>query len=361
MEPNKNNIATRRLCHQHVDGKKLKTPAEVVSHMGAMQAQDFAMVKWALGARLPGTGEDEIMQAFNAGKIIRTHLLRPTWHLVIPDDIYALLHLTAPRIRSSAGSRHRQLEIDEKLVNKCNDIFIAALRDHKHKTREELMKILESKGVKIDSARASHLMFCAELDGIVCSGEMRNKQQTYALLEERVPPRSKIDPDEALVRLSSKYFSSHGPASAADFSWWSGLPLSMARKGIEMIKKELAAETYEGIGYWSRPGDSDCSDAPSVHLLPAFDEFLISYRDRSAALNKIHHPKAVSNNGIFRPIVVINGQIEGIWKKTTRGKSVILELSMFSPLKKKMMPLLKEASEKYADFLNMNLQLTTNN
>ena len=218
-------FAQRRLISQHIGGTELKTPAALVSHMGAMQAQDFNMVKWAIGARLPGVSEEQIEKSFNSGEMIRTHLMRPTWHLIVPEDVSWLLELTAPRIKSAARSRHKQLEIDDKLVAKSNTLIEKALEGNKHMTRDELMDVLENAGIKARNQRSYHLMFCAELDGIVCSGEIRNKEQTYALLRERVPEIKKIDRDEALARLARKYFTSHCPASAQDFAWWSGLSL----------------------------------------------------------------------------------------------------------------------------------------
>ncbi len=170
--------------------------------MGAMQAQDFNMVKWAIGARLPGVSEEQIEKSFNSGEMIRTHLMRPTWHIIVPEDISWLLELTAPRIKSAARSRHKQLEIDDKLVARSNALIEKALQGNKHMTRDELMDVLEGAGIKARNQRASHLMFCAELDGVVCSGEIRNKEQTYALFRERVPVIEKIDRDEALARLA---------------------------------------------------------------------------------------------------------------------------------------------------------------
>ena len=267
------NFAQRRLISQHIGGTELNTPAAVVSHMGAMQAQDFNMVKWALGARLPGVSEERIEKSFNSGEMIRTHLMRPTWHLIVPEDISWLLELTAPRIKSGVGSRHKMLEIDNKLVAKSNKLIEKALEGNKHMTRDELMDVLEDAGIKARHQRASHLMFCAELDGVVCSGEIRNKEQTYALLRERVPEIKRIGRDEALARLARKYFTSHGPASVQDFAWWSGLSLGDCRHAIELIKSDFISEKAGEITYWWPDATESVSRfADTVHLLPAFDE-----------------------------------------------------------------------------------------
>lgn len=357
-------FALRRLISQHIEGTELKSPAALVSHMGAMQAQDFNMVKWAIGARLPGVTEKQVDKSFNSGELIRTHLMRPTWHLIVPGDINWLLELTAPRIMAAARSRHKQLEIDDKLVAKSNALIEKALSGNKHLTREELMEVLEKGGIKARNERSYHLMFCAELDGIVCSGEIRNKDQTYAMLRERVPHIEKIDRDEALSRLARKYFTSHCPASARDFAWWSGLSLGDSRRAIEMLKPDFISEKAGEITYWYPDSLVPASLNPNpVHLLPAFDEYIIAYRDRSASLVFEHHKKAVSDNGVFRPIIVINGIVRGVWKRTIKKDDVLIELSLFHPVNKKERKEIEKAAEKYGDFLGKNcrqLKLTEN-
>jgi hypothetical protein len=351
-------FARRRLISQHIGGTELKTPAAVVSHMGAMQAQDFKMVKWAIGARLPGVSEKQIEKSFNSGELIRTHLMRPTWHLVVPDDISWLLELSGPRIRSASRSRHKMLEIDDKLVAKSNRLIEKALEGNKHMTRDKLMDMLENAGIKARNQRSSHLMFCAELDGIVCSGEIRNKEQTYALLRERVPDLKKIDRDEALARLAHKYFTSHCPASVHDFEWWSGLSLGDSRKAIELIKSDFISEKKGEIIYWFPNSAASVSQyAETVHLLPAFDEYIIAYRDRSASLVDEHHKKAVSSNGVFRPVIVINGLVRGVWKRTMKKDTFAIELSLFHPVNRKEMQGIEKAAERYGEFLGKTCQV----
>jgi hypothetical protein len=357
MNSGKIDIAQWRLISQHIGGTELKTPAAVVSHMGAMQAQDFNMLKWAIGTRLPGVSEEQIEKSFNSGEMIRTHLMRPTWHLIVPEDASWLLELTAPRIKSAARSRHKQLEIDDKLVAKSNMLIEKALQGNNHMTRDELMDVLENAGIKARNQRSSHLMFCAELDGIVCSGEIRNKEQTYALLRERVPEIKKIDHDEALALLARKYFTSHGPASVQDFAWWSGLSLGDCRRAIELIKPGFISEKAGNISYWFPDSASVSGYADTVHLLPAFDEYIIAYRDRSASLVFEHQKKAVSDNGIFRPIVVINGLVKGVWKRTIKKDTVVIELSLFHPVNKKEMKGIEKAGERYGEFLGKTCQV----
>jgi hypothetical protein len=360
MKTGNTDFAQTRLISQHIGGTELKTPAAVVSHMGAMQAQDFNMVKWAIGARLPGVSEVQIEKSFNSGEMIRTHLMRPTWHLIVPEDISWLLELSGQRIKSASRSRHKMLEIDDKLVAKSNRLIEKALEGNKHTTRDELMDVLGNAGIMAKNQRLSHLMFCAELDGIVCSGEIRNKEQTYALLRERVPGIKKIDRDEALARLARKYFTSHCPASVLDFAWWSGLSLGDSRRAIELNKSDFISEKAGDITYWLPESIAAVSrHADTVHLLPAFDEFIIAYRDRSASLVFEHHKKAVSDNGIFRPVIVINGRVKGVWKRTIIKDTAVIGLSLFHPVNRKEMQGIEKAGERYGKFLGKKINLET--
>ena len=228
-------IAKIRLINQQIAGTKFKSIKDMVGWMGAMQAQDYAMAKWAVGVRLPNLTDQAVENAINNGEIIRTHLLRPTWHLVSADDIYWALELTAPRIMDSLKSRHTELGLSETILTKSNTIMEKALMGGKHLTREELMDELEKAKIPTDDNRLSHLLLWAELNGIVCSGAIKGGKQTHALLEERVSKTKSMTKEEALANLAKKYFTSHGPAALQDFAWWSGLSVGDAKSALEMV------------------------------------------------------------------------------------------------------------------------------
>jgi hypothetical protein len=198
----------------------------------------------------------------------------------------------------------------------------------------------------------------AEIDGIICSGAISGKKQTYALLAERVPGKQTFTKNEALTLLAKKYFTSHGPATLADFVWWSGLPVTDARKAIEMNKTTLISETIGNDTYWLSDSINISTTSPeSVYLLPAFDEYLISYKNRSAAITIDHHSKAISNNGIFRPIIVVNGQISGLWKRTIKKDKTLIELDHFRPHNKKEIGLIEKAVESFGHFSGMKTEV----
>jgi uncharacterized protein YehS (DUF1456 family) len=351
-------VAAARLVNQQLGKTRFKIVKDIVAWFGAMQAQEFKWVKWALGVRLPDHTEENVEAAFAKGKILRTHLLRPTWHFVSPDDICWMLELSAPQINASLRSRQKQLEINDSLVKKCNKIIEGILKDKNHLTREEIAAGFVKKGIRMDSSRAAHIMLRAELDGLVCSGKPVNNKQTYALLEERVPEKKILKREEALAELAERYYTSRGPASLQDFTWWSGLSVTDAKRGLEIGKSKLISESIEGITYWLKdtpPAKNLFKD--SLYLLPAYDEFIISYKDRSASIPFENLKKSISNNGIFRPVVVFNGKVIGIWSAIKEKEDVNVKINSFRTTNQKIKSLIEEASERFGNYLNKNAKV----
>ncbi len=279
-------IANLRLHNQQITQTNFTTAAEIVGWMGAMQAQDYAHAKWAVGLRIPGSTDAEVEAAIDRGEIVRTHLLRPTWHFVAAEDARWMLALSAPQIMKLIGPMNRRLEMDSAIFSKSHSILAKALQGGNHLTREELMAELRREGIPTDDFRSSHLMFVAELDGIVCNGVRRGNKLTYALLDERIPKSKMFDRAAAIAELARRYFTSHAPATLPDFYWWSGLKMSDARAGLEAMQPKMVSETIDGKTYWWPNDTKPLKTKPlDLQLLPAFDEFLVSYKDRSASLD----------------------------------------------------------------------------
>lgn len=351
-------ITNHRLQNQQIAYSAAKNTKELVSWMGAMQAQDFQQAKWAIGVRLPKLTEQQIESAFNQGSIIRSHLLRPTWHLVSSDDIYWLIELSAPQIKSATKSRHRDLELSENVLKRSTEVIIDVLEGKKSLTREELNGHLNQAGINTGGQRLPHILMQAEIDAVICSGPIRGKNQTYALLAERVQTKYLLQKEEALALLAKKYFSSHGPATLLDFGWWSGLPIKDARLALELNKAVLSFETIGSDTYWYNESDSEYKTLPdSAYLLPAFDEYLIAYQNRSALIDADHHKKAISNNGIFRPVIVVNGKISGLWKRKIKKDIVQIELEHFVPQNNKVENLIRKASDSFGYFSGKTVEL----
>jgi Winged helix DNA-binding domain len=359
MKPS--DISRFRLTSQQITGSQFNKAKDLVSWMGAIQAQDFNMAKWAVGVRLHDSTDKTIESAIDSGEIIRIHVLRPTWHFVSPEDIHWMLDLTANQIKSSMKSRDKALELTDKVYSKSNAVIAKTLQDEDHSLREDLVLALNRANIKTDNNRTSHLMVRAELDGIVCSGKLKNNKQTYTLLTNRVSKTKKLTKDEALGTLALKYFTSHCPATLQDFIWWSGLSTSDSRKALEMVKSNFIPETIGKYTYWLTHSFSVSKTRNDlINFLPAYDEFIISYKDRSASLMNEDTKKAVSSNGIFRPVILINGMVAGLWKRTIKKDKILLETELFRSSVKISKTSIDNAVHTYAQFQNKKVELVAN-
>ena len=246
----KASIVERRLHNQFVARPRRSTPAELVSWLGAVQAQEYQPAKWGLSLRLQnGNSDAAIERAVNEGHILRTHVMRPTWHFVSRDDLPWLLQLTAPRVHKTMSTYTRHQGLEKSTIVRAVAVFERALAGACHLTRAELRERLADAGSQFSSLQMGLLTMYAELEGVICSGPRRGKQFTYALLSERAPSPRRLERDEALAELSRRFFSSHGPATIRDFVWWSGLTTADAKRGLEIIKAR--SESADGITYWT--------------------------------------------------------------------------------------------------------------
>jgi len=309
-------ILRLRLANQRIT-QALDDPAPVVVTLGAVQSQDYAAARWALGLRLANAHDASIQRAFDDGRILRTHVLRPTWHFVAPQDIRWLLALTGPRVKATTATRTRALGLDAALVRRTETIIESALGGGKSLTRAELGAALSSGGVTLpDHATLAHLVGQAELDAIICSGPLRGHQHTYSLLEERVAPAPIPRGDDALVELTWRYFSSHGPALAEDCAWWSGLTLGDVRRGLQLNTHRLQTETFDGRTYWFEARAARAS-ANSVFLLPNFDEYTVAYRQRDLYYDRARNWTGNERLDVpFRDVIVANGRVAGRWQRS---------------------------------------------
>ena len=234
-----NELVNRRLTNQRLLGSPFRSAVEVVAWLGAMQAQDYPGAKWAIGLRAPVTDED-VDRDCDEGLILRTHILRQTWHFVARGDIRWMLALSGPRVNAISAHYYRKMELDERTFIRSRNVLERVLRDGKYLTRPELGAALGRAGITASGIRLAFLTMRAELDAVICSGPRRRHQPTYALLEERVPPAKPIDRDAALAELARRYFTSHGPATLRDYVWWSGLTVRDATAGIALAASSLA-------------------------------------------------------------------------------------------------------------------------
>ncbi|MDR1415012.1 MAG: winged helix DNA-binding domain-containing protein [Odoribacteraceae bacterium] len=344
-------LRTRLERHQLVN-PMYNDPVALVTWMGAMQAQNRDMAKWAIGSRLRSATIREVDAALDRGDILRTHVMRPTWHYVPAVDIRWMLQLNRHRLKVVGAARDKELEITEPLYTTCNNLIERALAGGNHLTRKEIAVVLASAGIPVDTSRMIHFMFRAETEGIVCSGPDRGAEITYALLEERVPPVPPILQDESLYILAARYFRSHSPATTTDFAWWAGLIAEDARRAVYLLN----LETRFGMPDERRPPSTLAPLPPPppgrtlVHLLPAFDEYLLAYKDRSLPLDAVHRRRVVTVNGTFSPAILRDGRVVGTWQKTTILGKPGVKLFPLEPIDDIAAPI-ATATEAYKTFL----------
>ena len=359
-------MISERLRNHKLSSPTFKQPDEVVRWFGAVQAQEFRAAKWALALRMRKATNASIEDAFNRGEVIRTHLLRPTWHFVAPDDIRWLLQLTGPRVNQSCGSTFRKYELDAAVFKRSHRALTNALKGEKHLTRSELKAVLNRSGIAADdTVRMAHLLLRAELDAVVCSGPRRGNQFTYALLDERVPAGKQFDRDEALAELARRYFTSHGPAAIADFVWWSGLTTNDARRAIELLGREIEKIQIEETAYFTVPNAKRRSNSATsddqAHLLPAYDEYNVAYKHRQPVFD----PASISQITAWGALgwsVIIGGRIVGLWDGALNRNSIEIEVMPARVLTTDEKVSITKAAERHAAFFDLSLaKLTVRN
>jgi hypothetical protein len=354
------NIALQRLFNQQLEQTTLKSPPDVVNWLGAVQSQEYAGAKWALGLRLQGFTDDDIEPYFTAGTILRTHVMRPTWHFVTPADIRWILDLTAPRVHAVNAYMYRKCELDDAIFQRSNEAIAKALQGGNQLTRAELAGALAQVSIEAEGVRLSYVMMHAELDGVICSGARRGKQFTYALVDERAPHARILERDEALAELTQRYFTSHGPATVDDFAWWSGLTKADVRAGLDMVGLQFVHEDIDGKIYWFAES-TPVAPKPShiAYLLPTYDELIIGYTDRSALFDatQIDDLNPRGRNMVFDSMIVIDGQIVGSWRRTFGKDAVVIETQLLKALNASETDAIINAAQRFGAFLQTPVEI----
>jgi hypothetical protein len=350
------NLAALRLKNQRISATRFECPEEVAAWMGAMQAQDYAQAVWAVGLRTRAATLADVERAIADGRLLRTWPMRGTLHFVTPRDAKWMLALSGARQTAAARGRHRQLELDAATFERAHQAFHDALNGGKRLPRPQMMQLLEQAGISTAGQRGIHIIGQAAQSGLLYIGPKEGKQHTFGLLDELVPDAKTLPREEALAELARRYFTSHGPASERDFAWWSGLTLTDARAGLAATQG-LASISVEDREYWLAATALDDADPnpAGVHLLPGYDEYFIGYTDRAAVVTPENLPKIVpGGNGMFYPMLVVDGQIVGTWKRALKKQDLRLSIEPFGPVKINAGQL-SEAAERYSRFLGLTL------
>ncbi|MEA2646676.1 MAG: hypothetical protein QOE92_1759 [Chloroflexota bacterium] len=326
-------LAHRRLRGLHLRGQPAASPAQVVGRLGAMQAQEYAYARWSIAQRSLGLDLGAVEAALVAGEVLRTHVLRPTWHFLAAADIRWVLALSAPRVQRASAHSYRVLDLDARTLAAGADTIAADLAGGHHRTRAELRAVLEAAGIPAAGLRLAFILMNAELEALICSGAMRGRQQTYALLAERAPGARERDPDEALGELTRRYFTTRGPATAKDFSRWASLPLGQVRRGLEMIAAEVEGAEVGGREYWSGAGSAARPlPSPRVDLVQCYDEYVMSYTESRDVLAAPGRPLPVTDRDTYYHAILLDGSMVGRWRHALRGDGVTVEAMLYRRL-----------------------------
>jgi hypothetical protein len=348
-----------RLQNQQIAQHAFNTPGEVVKWFGAMQAQDFLSALWAVGLRLKDASENLIEKAIADKRIVRTWPMRGTLHLLVPEDVRWMLKLLTPRIIARAATNYRNEDLDEKTFIKSKKVLEKVLQG-KQLTRPEVYEALQQNKISTAGQRGLHIIGRLAQEGLICMAARQGKQHTFALLDEWVPNGKTLTHEESLAELAKRYFTSHAPATIQDFSWWSGLTLTESKKAVDMVSRYWQKEMIDGIAYYM-PKDITVVKlkSPGGFLLPNFDEYLVAYKDRTAALDLKYNKNVIgaAGNGILSAVIIINGKVAGTWKRVIKKDSVSVQLNPFVSLTNVQQTAISKVVKLYGKFLKMKVEL----
>jgi len=349
-------INAARLHNLNLTNPRFGDAATLLAHLGAIQAQDYGQARWALGSRLPGSTDASIENDRLQNRIARSWLFRGTLHMVAAEDLRWMTALTAPASLARMGTNFRKEGLDELTLDKITGLLCQKLA-HGRVTRKEILDTLKENDIDIAGNRANHILYYATVKGMVYLSGPDGKQDTFALLDQRIPAAPAKTREEALAELALRYFTSHGPATVTDFQWWTGFTLKDSKQGLDAVRGKLTSFELDGQTYWLSPDTPAPEPLQAVHLLAGFDEYLLGYRERHINLDPAHRLKVYTDNGIFRPTLAVDGKITGTWARTVGKKDVTLNFSEFLPLPKARKKQFEAALNTYTAFMERPVKI----
>lgn len=346
-------LVLARMKNQGLARTRFTRPEDVVAWFGAVQAQDYLGSLWAIGLRNRRATEAAVEDAEKRRAIVRTWPLRGTLHFVAADDARWITQLLAPRVIARNAARwKREMGVDARLVAGAFDVISRALEGGRQLDRTQLYTALEARKIRTGESRGLHILLWLALQGRLCLAGRVGKQQTFALLDEWIPKSRQLDGDAALAELARRYFTSHGPATIKDFLWWSGLTARDAKTAVEAAKPHLMQEKWDGVDHWSGMNGAaprHARTSPDVRLLPAFDQYTVGYRDRSALLPT---GKRMSSMGLLAPVVIVDGLVAGTWKRTVSRSATRIDITFLRKLAPAETLALQEEMQRFREFLS---------
>ena len=353
----KREIARLRLRSQRLADTRLDSIDGVIDWLVCSQSQDYGPGKWSIGQRAIGLSDAGLNQALSEGRILRTHILRPTWHFVAPRDIRWIQALTAPRVLVQNRHYMTQLELTDALLRRTAEVLRDALTGRRL-TRPQLQRALAEAGVIAEGTRLAYILMQAELECVIASGGLAGKQQTYALLDEVAPDGGMaLTGDEALAEFTRRYFTSHGPASVADFRWWSSLPVAEIKRGLDIVGGDLERRTIDGLDYWASTFDlPSAPDKPRAHFIQGLDEYFVGYQKTRSAADVGGFGPSGYDRGFYHTFV-LDGQVAAAVRRVVEKNGVTFEMRQAWPFTAVEVAEADAAAKRYATFLDSDVRV----
>ncbi len=335
--------------------------AEVVAWFGAMQAQDLNSALWSFGTRLPGQSRDDVIAATERREALRTWPMRGTIHFVPAKDAHWMLELMGVRALANAAGRRAQLGLTEEIAHAAVDALGAALAGGRRLTRSQCLQVFAETGLGEGAQFGYHLLWYASQQGVTCIAPNVGNEQSFVLLDEWVTDRVSLDRDEALATIATRYFRSHGPAPRKDFTGWTGLTATDAKRAVTLAGDALTAVDVDGVEMFADPAAIDAAPdvIDEIRVLPGFDEYLLGFKDRSLMLAKEHaHAIVPGNNGVFRATIVRDGRVIATWTRSTAKTRTVVTVAPLVRLAARDRSRVEESLVPYAEFIGAPLEVT---
>lgn len=349
-------IPAQRLMNLGLDAAPAGSVLEVLQWLGAVQAQDYGPAKWSVGQRAAGLRDDVLDTALADGRLVRTHVLRSTWHFVAPEDLRWMQALTAGRVHKFNAYYYRQFGLEPAVLERSVDVLTRALTGRRL-TRRDLAAEFAAAQLPATGLAFAYALMHAELESILCSGGLRGKQQTYALVDDVVPPQPERDPDEALAELVRRYYRSHGPATVQDMCWWSSLTTAEVRRGLHLLGDTVERLVLDGREFW-QGAPVDQGRRHRAHLLQGYDEYIVGYSDSKWLLDADGTARsAIVGRTVPTGVLVLDGQVAGAWRRTLSRAGVTVEVLLYGDLDAASRCAVGEAADRHAVFLGLDAAL----
>jgi Winged helix DNA-binding domain len=351
-------IARWRFRTQHLVSPYAVSAREAVGSLLAVQAENPSQAAWAVAARTHNRDQADLAALLDEGAVLRTHVLRPTWHFVRAEDIGWLLDLTGPRVRRVTGQQLRDAHgLDERSIDHAVTAVTHVLASRGQVTLTQLANELRERGIRGSGQMLMVLLAHVELDGLICSGPVAGGEHTYALMDERVPAPRRLERTDALAELAWRYFTGHGPATERDLAYWATLPLTDVRAGLQQVRDQLGSFQHDGRTFWHSPGAAPSGpQEPRGHLLQILDETYRGYQDSRWLLDAAGDVPRTREAATG--MALVDAQLLATMRRTIAHGRVQFDLRPYRALTPSETEALDQAAGRYGEYLRLTARLT---